>query len=70
VLAVSDDDRIMGYRERKAALRRQVADAGEDALALFAADKVSKLRERRRETAADARAGVTPGRVRNYVLAG
>jgi (p)ppGpp synthase/HD superfamily hydrolase len=64
VLAVSDDDRIIGYGERKAALRRQVADAGEDALALFAADKVSKLRELRRETAADARATVTPGRVR------
>jgi (p)ppGpp synthase/HD superfamily hydrolase len=64
VLAVSDDDRIIGYGERKAALRRQVADAGEDALALFAADKVSKLRELRRETAADARASVTPGRVR------
>jgi (p)ppGpp synthase/HD superfamily hydrolase len=64
VLAVSDDGRIVGYGERKAALRRQVADAGEDALALFAADKLSKLRELRRETAADARDSVTPGRVR------
>jgi (p)ppGpp synthase/HD superfamily hydrolase len=64
VLEVSDDDRVIGYGERKAALRRQVADAGEDALALFAADKVSKLRELRRETAADARGSATPGRVR------
>lgn len=64
VLAVSDDDRIIGYGERKAALRRQVADAGEDALALFAADKVSKLRELRRETAEGPQASATPGRVR------
>jgi hypothetical protein len=50
VLAVSDDDRIRGYASRKAALRQQVAGAGEEALALFAADKLSKLRELRRET--------------------
>ena len=49
VLSVSDDDRIDGYVARKAALRRQVASAGEEALALFAADKLSKLRELRRE---------------------
>jgi (p)ppGpp synthase/HD superfamily hydrolase len=64
VLAVSDDDRIVGYGERKAALRRQVAGAGEDALTLFAADKLSKLRELRRETAADSRESRTPRRVR------
>jgi (p)ppGpp synthase/HD superfamily hydrolase len=50
VLAVSDDDRIQGYGERKAALRRQVAGAGDEALALFAADKLSKVRELRSET--------------------
>lgn len=49
VLSVSDDDRIRGYASRKAALRQQVADAGDEALALFAADKLSKLRELRRE---------------------
>ena len=49
VLAVSDDDRITGYAKRKTALRQQVADAGEEALMLFAADKLSKLRELRRE---------------------
>jgi (p)ppGpp synthase/HD superfamily hydrolase len=64
VLAVSDDDRITGYGEREAALRRQVAGAGEDALTLFAADKLSKLRELRRETAADSRESRTPRRVR------
>ena len=64
VLAVSDDDQIVDYEGRKAALRRQVAAAGKDALTLFAADKLSKLRELRRETAADSRDSVTPGRVR------
>lgn len=54
VLAVSDDDRIHGYAARKAALRRQVAGAGDEALLLFAADKLSKLRELRRETEHDA----------------
>jgi HD domain len=64
VLAVSDDGQIAGYANRKAALRQQVAGAGDEALALFAADKLSKLRELRRETAVDSEAGATPGRVR------
>jgi (p)ppGpp synthase/HD superfamily hydrolase len=64
VLAVSDDGRIVGYADRKAALRRQVADAGEDALTLFAADKLSKVRELHREAAADSSSGVRAGRVR------
>jgi hypothetical protein len=51
VRAVSDDERIAGYASRKAALRCQVADAGREALTLFAADKLSKVRELRRETA-------------------
>jgi hypothetical protein len=45
VLAVSEDQRIAGYAARKAALRNQVANAGEEALMLFAADKISKVRE-------------------------
>ena len=49
VLAVSDNDAISGYAKRKAALRHQVAAAGDEALTLFAADKLSKLRELRRE---------------------
>lgn len=64
VLAVSDDDRITDYEERKAALRRQVRSAGEDALNLFAADKVSKLRELHRETDVDSSPSAVPGRVR------
>ncbi|HEY1275988.1 MAG TPA: HD domain-containing protein [Thermoleophilaceae bacterium] len=45
--SVTDDPSIEDHRERKAALRRQVADAGPDALAIYAADKVSKARELR-----------------------
>jgi (p)ppGpp synthase/HD superfamily hydrolase len=59
VLAVSDDEEIKGYAERKAALRRQVATAGDEALAIFAADKLSKLRELRREAGADRGPGTT-----------
>jgi HD domain len=45
VCAVSHDPAIAGYTRRKAALREQVANAGEDALTVFAADKLSKVRE-------------------------
>ena len=45
VLAVTEDNRIPEYEERKAALRKQVATADEAALMLFAADKLSKVRE-------------------------
>jgi (p)ppGpp synthase/HD superfamily hydrolase len=45
VAAVSEDDSIVGYATRKAALRRQVEAAGPDAMMVFAADKVSKVRE-------------------------
>ena len=45
VLAVSEDEEIRGYAARKAALRRQVAHGGNEALMVFAADKVSKARE-------------------------
>jgi len=47
VAAVSEDPAVRGYRARKAALRRQVAAAGEDAATIFAADKISKARELR-----------------------
>jgi (p)ppGpp synthase/HD superfamily hydrolase len=64
VVSVSDDDRIAGYARRKAALRRQVAGAGDEALTLFAADKLSKLRELRRETTAQNDGDPTQGRSR------
>jgi hypothetical protein len=47
VCAVSHDPGIPGYARRKTALRNQVANAGEDALTVFAADKLSKLHELR-----------------------
>ncbi len=47
VCAVSHDPGIAGYARRKAALREQVASSGGDALTVFAADKVSKVRELR-----------------------
>ena len=47
VTAVSDDPSIEDEAERKAALRRQVAASGQEAGAIFAADKVSKTRELR-----------------------
>ena len=51
VLAVSEDKHLAGYAARKAALRKQVADAGDEALMLFAADKISRVRELRLEAA-------------------
>jgi (p)ppGpp synthase/HD superfamily hydrolase len=45
VAAVTDDPSIADAAERKAALRLQVAHAGEAAAVIFAADKVSKARE-------------------------
>jgi (p)ppGpp synthase/HD superfamily hydrolase len=45
VAAVSEDAEIPSYARRKAALRAQVAAAGSEALMVFAADKVSKVRE-------------------------
>lgn len=47
VAAVSEDPAIRGYARRKAALREQVAGAGREALMVFAADKISKVRELR-----------------------
>jgi (p)ppGpp synthase/HD superfamily hydrolase len=47
VAALSDDATIEDYGERKAALRAQVAEAGPDAAAIYAADKVAKARELR-----------------------
>ena len=45
VVAVSEDDSIEDRPARKAALREGVAQSGADAAAIFAADKISKVRE-------------------------
>jgi (p)ppGpp synthase/HD superfamily hydrolase len=47
--ALTDDPSIEDKQHRRASLRLQVADAGEEAAAVFAADKVSKARELRME---------------------
>jgi (p)ppGpp synthase/HD superfamily hydrolase len=61
VVAVSEDSRVGGYAARKSRLRRRVAAAGDEALRLFAADKISKVRELRRlDTSASAQAVRTP----------
>ncbi len=45
VVVLSEDPSISGYGARKAALREQVSQAGDEALMVFAADKLSKARE-------------------------
>jgi (p)ppGpp synthase/HD superfamily hydrolase len=67
VLAVSEDPGIARWQSRKAALRRQVAAAGREALMVFAADKVSKAREL--PSAGAAGQASTERRVRNRKLA-
>jgi len=47
VAAVTEDKQIRGYATRKAALRSQAEAAGREAMLVFAADKVSKVREYR-----------------------
>jgi (p)ppGpp synthase/HD superfamily hydrolase len=51
--ALTEDDAIGDYEERKAALRRRVETASDDVVAVFAADKVVKARELRLAAAAD-----------------
>ena len=45
VESVSDDPSIDDYESRKRELRDRVAHAGSDTVAIFAADKISKVRE-------------------------
>ena len=62
VAAVTEDDAIADYDARKAALRAQMAAAGVEAHAVYAADKIAKVRELRAQVAATAavRIGVSP----------
>lgn len=53
VVAMTEDPEIEPYEERKAALRRQIAASGEEAIAIYAADKVTKVRELRAEVGRD-----------------
>jgi (p)ppGpp synthase/HD superfamily hydrolase len=52
VLAVSEDQRIEAYAERKAALCERMRNESDDAVMVFAADKISKVRELGRERSA------------------
>jgi hypothetical protein len=54
VEAVSENPEVEDAVERKARLRRQVAAAGGEAAAIFAADKLSKVREIRIRAVSDA----------------
>src|SRR4051794_20973632 len=47
VASVTENDAIVRYERRKAALRGQAVEAGADSAAIFAADKVASLREYR-----------------------
>lgn len=53
VAAVTEDESIADYAERKAALREQVAAADGAAHAVYAADKLAKTRELRAQAARD-----------------
>jgi (p)ppGpp synthase/HD superfamily hydrolase len=47
VAAMTEDPTIESFDDRKAALRQQIAEFGPDATAVYAADKVAKVRELR-----------------------
>lgn len=48
VEALTDDDSVEGYVERKRALRRQVIEAGRDSVLIYAADRVANMRDWRK----------------------
>ncbi len=53
VAALTEDEAIEAYEERKSALRRQILAFGDDAFAVYAADKVAKVRELRAQITPD-----------------
>jgi (p)ppGpp synthase/HD superfamily hydrolase len=53
VAAMTEDPAIEPYEARKAGLRRQIARFGPDATAVYAADKVAKVRELRAQVSHD-----------------
>ena len=63
--AVTEPDREGPYRERKAALRRAVEAAEDDAVVIYAADKVAKVRELRMALARGD-GGMTPDKREHY----
>ena len=61
VCAVSEPPGEGSYADRKARLRASIAEAGPDAAAVYAADKVAKARELRLTLARDWSAAASPG---------
>ena len=66
VAAVAEPSVEGGYRERKARLRATVAAASDDALMIFAADKVAKTRELRMTLACTPLAEPAPDKTEHY----
>jgi (p)ppGpp synthase/HD superfamily hydrolase len=64
---LTDDPSIDDQQERRAALRLQVAEAGETAAAVFAADKVSKARELRMKAERGPLDGDSKAKLEHYV---
>jgi (p)ppGpp synthase/HD superfamily hydrolase len=48
VEALTDDDGVEGYVDRKRALRRQVLDSGRESVLIYAADRVANMRDWRK----------------------
>jgi (p)ppGpp synthase/HD superfamily hydrolase len=67
--SLTEDSAIASYRERKTALRRQAIAGGPDAAAVFAADKISKVRQYRAQTSSDSGSAEAPRarRLNHYV---
>lgn len=53
VAAMTEDPTIEDFATRKAALRQQIESVGADATAVYAADKVAKVRELRAQATRD-----------------
>ena len=66
VSAVSEPSPDGSYRERKARLREAVAEADPEAIAIYAADKVAKLRELRMTLASRPDVKADPDRLDHY----
>lgn len=67
VAAMTEDPEVDDYAERKARLRRQIAAIGPEATAIYAADKVTKVRELRAQAAGDGGALEPSEKLEHYV---